>query len=699
MADLKEPPPPTTTTRALRGASLLILLQILSRALTFIANQILLRFLTASLLGVSTQLEVYYLSVIFFARESLRVAIQRQDTVALSASLSSTPSDETATTPSGTAKDGKDGAAGRDGSDGSANAKATQAVINLSHLSLALSLPLSFLFGHLYLSSLSPLTIASTPFLVPSLYLYGLAAILELLSEPCFAVMQIRFQFGTRAAAESVATFLRCAVTLGTAVWGAMVAQKEMGTLPFAVGQVTYAVGLLGVYLWKGWGLGRREGFSLLPRLLSGGEKKQRELEKEKRTGDGKEEETMKGKGKGGGGGKKDDFVLGYFYRPTLDLASSMMAQSVVKHILTQGDTFLVSILSTPTAQGVYALANNYGGLLARLVFQPVEESSRSYFSRLLADSTTTPPSSTTPATSSTSSPTSPTSSSSTTSPSTTSPSTSSSPKHPSPSQQALSQASTALTTLLHSYLLFSLPLLVFGPPASSPLLTLIAGRRWTSSTSSPSSPSSPTSPTTTDSAPATLALYMYYIPLLALNGILEAFVSSVASESQVHRQSLFMTAFSLVFAGTGYLTLKVWGMGARGLVLANAVNMVCRIGWCWGFVSKWIKERSLRDGTGKGDEGKDGAGGKEDGENVRFGVLEVLPKPGAVAAAVVARSVVGRVVGGSQEVIGAKEAVWELLKIAGVAVPFVVAVAIAEREFLLSGYRALQGKRQQQKS
>ncbi len=37
--------------RAVRGASLLILLQIVSRAITFIANQVLLRFLTAQLLA------------------------------------------------------------------------------------------------------------------------------------------------------------------------------------------------------------------------------------------------------------------------------------------------------------------------------------------------------------------------------------------------------------------------------------------------------------------------------------------------------------------------------------------------------------------------------------------------------------------------------------------------------------------------
>ena len=61
-----------------KGATFLILLQIGSRALTFAVNQILLRFLSPELLGVSAQLELFSISVLYFARESLRVALQRQ---------------------------------------------------------------------------------------------------------------------------------------------------------------------------------------------------------------------------------------------------------------------------------------------------------------------------------------------------------------------------------------------------------------------------------------------------------------------------------------------------------------------------------------------------------------------------------------------------------------------------------------------
>ncbi|KAK4236691.1 Rft protein-domain-containing protein [Achaetomium macrosporum] len=565
-------------TRALRGASVLIVLQVVSRAITFVANQLLLRFLTAQLLGVSTQLEVYYLSVIFFARESLRVSIQRQDSSGLSKVKS-----------------------GRDKTDGNQNASA-QAVVNLGYISLALGIPLAFLFGWLYRNSLNTATLASAPNLIVSLYIYAVAAVLELASEPAFVVMQSRLQFGTRAAAESIATFLRCVVTLGSAVWGA---NRDLGVLPFALGQLSYGVGLLAVYAWHGAGLAKAEGFSLLPRriLLSN------PLSTTKQT------EAAQ---------KAPPFILTYFYRPTLQLASSMMAQSVVKHLLTQGDTFLVSILSTPTVQGVYALANNYGGLLARLIFQPIEESSRSYFSRLLAPS-----------------------------------SSSSSYSTPSTAPTKEKEASTALTSLLQFYMLLSLVITTLGPPAAAPLLTLIAGPRWTSS-----------------GAAACLAAYMWYVPLLAINGVAEAFVASVATEREVHAQSVWMAVFSVVFAAAGYVLLRVLEWGAVGLVVANGINMACRIVWCAVFIRGYFRRR-----------------GEEEG----LEVLSVLPRATAMLAGAIASQVVRRVVAPGEEVSagGAREAVVQLVKIAGVALPFVMVVAASERRFLYTAFQGIRGQRQ----
>lgn len=446
----------------IKGASLLIILQLASRLITFIANQLLLRYLTAPLLGLSTQLEVYYLSVLFFARESLRVAIQRRDS-------------------------------------GSQAKEESQAVVNLGYLAIGLGSFVSLGLGWMYLAYANEITLA-TPYLFESLYLYGFAAMLELLSEPCFVLMQTRLQFGTRAAAESIATFLRCIVVFGSAVWASK--HNDIGVLPFALGQITYGVSLLLVYLVSGYRLASSIGFSLLPKTIAS---------------------------------KENRFWASMFDRSTIGLAGSMMAQSVVKHLLTQGDTLLISFLASASVQGAYALANNYGSLLARLLFQPVEESSRSYFSRLL--------SSVTPV------------------------------KQGGKPVQEVREAKQNLQTLLRLYILLTSIIISLGPFAAPPLLAIVAGKQWAGS-----------------GAGDVLAAYCFYIPFMGLNGLTESFVASVATEAEVHIQSVWMGAFSVIFATSAFLFMRIYPLGAIGLVLANIINMGCRIIWSGAFIKRFFK-------------------------------------------------------------------------------------------------------------
>lgn len=447
----------------IKGASLLIILQLASRLITFIANQLLLRYMTAPLLGLSTQLEVYYLSVLFFARESLRVAIQRRDS-------------------------------------GSQAKQESQAVVNLGYLSIGLGSLVSLGLGWMYLAYATKTTL-STPYLIESLYLYGFAAMVELLSEPCFVLMQTRLQFGTRAAAESIATFLRCIVVFGSAVWASK--QSDIGVLPFALGQITYGASLFLVYLVSGYQLASSVGFSLLPKTITT---------------------------------KEDRFWGSMFDRPTIGLAGSMMAQSVVKHLLTQGDTFLISLLASANVQGAYALANNYGSLLARLLFQPVEESSRSYFSRLLSSATPI--------------------------------------KQGDKPFPVITEAKQNLSTLLRLYILLSSVIISVGPFAASSLLAIVAGKQWAGS-----------------GAGDVLAAYCFYIPFLGLNGLTESFVASVATEAEVHKQSGWMGAFSVIFATSAFLFMRVYPLGAIGLVLANIINMGCRIIWSGAFIKRYFKQ------------------------------------------------------------------------------------------------------------
>ncbi len=572
---------PAGASSVVHGASLLIALQIASRAATFAANQLLLRFLTAQLLGVATQLEVYYLSVLFFARESLRVAIQRQG--------------------------GRTPPSGEDGSPSTpTSSSSSQSAVNLAYVSVLLGALVALLLGWLYLASVRASSVAATPYLVPSLYIYAAAAVVELLSEPAFVVLQLRLQFRARAAAEAVATVLRCATTLGTAVLAAR-AGRDIGVLPFALGQMAYGVGLLAVYTRAGWALARGHGFSLRPRRLAPAPS------------------------------TEADYALQLFDRPTLHLASSMAAQSIVKHVLTQGDTFLVSVLSTPTAQGVYALANNYGGLVARLLFQPIEESSRSYFSRLLADDSLGGAGEHEMKTKKTEA-------------------------DQKSAQPPAARAAHDLQMLLKLYLLFSLVATTLGPAAAAPFLAIVTGPRWAASGAA---------------AAATLAAYVWYIQLLAVNGVAEAFVASVATEAEVHRQSAWMGVFSLVFGGAGYVCLRVLDGNAVGLVAANAINMACRIVWCLAFIRRYFAARGV---SFFGSTTKAASSGSS--TSSISGITDVmLPHPLAVLAAVATSAAIQRLVvvpASLAPAAGVVAQIMLLAKIAALGIPFVLAVYVS---------------------
>ncbi|KAI4145331.1 MAG: hypothetical protein LQ341_002420 [Variospora aurantia] len=478
--------------KSTKGATYLILLQIGSRALTFLVNQILLRFLSPELLGISTQLELYSISVLFFARESLRVALQRQDD-----DDTAEPARPESTNPSQSRTISKK------------QHQKTQEVVNLSYIAIGLGLPLALLFAALYIRNADPLVL-ETPAIKASVNLYIFATVLELLSEPCFAVGQQQLLYGTRALAETLATFTRCVLTCGTAVW-ASETNTSLGALPFAIGQVGYAVVLNILYLARIGPFGSDAPFSIFIRPIHP---------------------------------TSASLLWDRFPLARLTLAFNIYAQSIFKHILTTGDSLLIAAFASLQSQGAYTLASNYGGLVARMVFQPIEESSRSLFGRLLHQTTPSSISSNTVKVAA-----------------------------KSERLKRMDQAAEYVRTLLRLYSLISIAVVALGPPFSPLLLYFLAGSRWSNS-----------------DAPSVLAAYCYYVPLLAVNGILEAFVSAAASPAQLRAQSVWMVAFSATFAATGVLVLKVWDQGARGLVLANAVNMTCRIVWSSLFVSNHLR-------------------------------------------------------------------------------------------------------------
>lgn len=190
------------------------------------------------------------ISVLYFSRESLRTALQRHTAEpALEKELG---------------KRGQKEDSGGLLAEGTLAAQ-SQTVVNLSLLTVPLGVVFAAVLALFYSRSFASSETAAQPYFGHSIALYTLATLLELVSEPCFALAQQKLLYKLRAGAESAAAFARCVLTCGLTVYVARVARIEggLGPLPFAVGQVGYAVVLLGVYWWRCFSLAKAEGFSM----------------------------------------------------------------------------------------------------------------------------------------------------------------------------------------------------------------------------------------------------------------------------------------------------------------------------------------------------------------------------------------------------------------------------------------------------
>ncbi|KAK9471871.1 Rft protein-domain-containing protein [Dipodascopsis tothii] len=443
-----------------RGVTVLIGLQVFSKLLTFTLNQALLRFISPDLFGLSTQLEFLALSVLFFSREAVRLSLQKQTTHARP---------DVYRIEGGVVEGTVSGVA--------------QSVVNIGYVPILLGVPFAYA-GCMWYAVRAADEARAVPYFRSAVMLYGVAAVVELLSEPMFALAQYRLQYRLRAICESAAVAVRCVVTFLLTVSGGRAAQ----ILPFAVGQLAYAAVLTGAYACLVWESTRGRENGVFPKRIW-----------------------------------RDEISSSpwfYFHRPTLRLASTVWVQSIFKHYLTEGDKVLASYFSTVAEQGVYALSGNYGSLLARTFFFPIEEASRALFSKLLAPPLTA---------------------------------------------DNLVSSSDTLTAMVRVYAYLGMVVVTVGPPAAPFLLRVVAGSAWSA---------------TASSAPAVLRAYAYYVPLLALNGVLEAFVQSVSTTAaELTEQSTYMLVFSVIFALCGYVFMKLLRFGAQGLVLANMVNMTIRIG------------------------------------------------------------------------------------------------------------------------
>lgn len=187
----------------------LILLQLLSRVLTFTLNQLLVRVASPSVFGTAAvQFDLVLSTVLFLSREGVRLTALRA------------PKGDNKTTE-------------------------TQ-ISNLSLLPLPLSIFVSAILVPLYLKSMPESTTTQPSFHI-SLATYIVAAVAELAIEPLYNSAQRDGKVKIRVQAEGIAVIVRAAITVALVGFGG----EEWALRGFAAGQLSYAVCLVGRFCWE----------------------------------------------------------------------------------------------------------------------------------------------------------------------------------------------------------------------------------------------------------------------------------------------------------------------------------------------------------------------------------------------------------------------------------------------------------------
>lgn len=270
-----KPPPPagsasddsSLVSASAQGAKFLILLQVASRLLTFVVNQLLLQFLSPAQLGLSVQFELFTISILYFSRESLRNALQRQKSSGegIDSTLKDAPSSPS---PSRIEKRDNTGVVQAPLLEGT-RAGDAQTVVNLSALTIPLGIIFSIILGIAYTQFMASPEASGQPYFYLSVSIYMVATMIELLAEPGFAISQQMMLYKTRASAEWRAAFGRCIITFA-ATAAAWYLGLNLGPLPFALGQVAYGALILSVYATEIWPISESVGFRMGLKMIKG---------------------------------------------------------------------------------------------------------------------------------------------------------------------------------------------------------------------------------------------------------------------------------------------------------------------------------------------------------------------------------------------------------------------------------------------
>ncbi|CAM9965919.1 unnamed protein product, partial [Discosporangium mesarthrocarpum] len=375
---------------AVRGGSLLMLLALLQRASTFVLNILLQRAILVDGRGegdvghtsaleqygaASITLELISSTALFVAREPFRLALTRSRVL-------SKGGDETL----------------------------RRRFVNTAWLSVPVGLVSVATVHWIYPVLIHNEDFSGSPANRWAATLVCAAAALELMCEPLYLIFQNRLLVSVRVRAEAAAVLV-----LGVSRY-LLVTAAGRGVVSFGYAQVLHSATLLTAYLWF---VAREQN------VCEGGATKtlcpgEGAGQLSAATKAGSKEVGGRGAAGGGAGGvagmERWPDLEGWFDGTQLTLVGAMAGQTLLKHILTEGDKIVLARATSASLppgpamaevgagagavgdmpqkggssslhdQGVYAVASAYGSLAARLLFQPVEEAARLMFSKLGAE-------------------------------------------------------------------------------------------------------------------------------------------------------------------------------------------------------------------------------------------------------------------------------------------------------------------------
>ncbi|XJO76899.1 hypothetical protein BDV3_001647 [Batrachochytrium dendrobatidis] len=460
-----------------KGVRYMLVQQLLSRGMTFSMNMFLIRRSPVEMIGIVDKLDLLMATVLFLSRESIRMALLRNTSTESIIHKNQSKKLDSVHLQHST-------------DDGIQN----QLAFNMSVIPL---IGASMFVGGCILYDSANWFLFGASISVAK-YMYLVAALIELIAEPSFILLQRGLLYAERVKTEGAAFLLQCLTTMVLFLFLTRSSKDNTisvvdGVWAHACAQIVFASVLLVGYT----------SYAHHTRLMPF--------------------RTFRMVGINQGSPKV--FLDPYY----ANIAMTFFFQGVVKHLLTVGDRLVLVATGVGNAsQGTYRLVSDLGSLVARIVFQPIEEASRAFFSKNLTN----------------------------------------------PSAADISKTLCESFEYLQSVIQLHIILggfFVFLAPNYTHILLQLYNKF---------------DPTTS----FVLGVYCIYVPIMGINGILEAFFQGVGEEAAVRRQSYYMLWFWAVFVSTSYILISIVQMGTVGLIVSNAINMSMRIIFCFVFIQHFFQ-------------------------------------------------------------------------------------------------------------